>query len=87
MAVIIAPVGTGGRGLAHWSRSTFTPEVMPMGAIGEPKREIFIPVPDRPAEPAHLPLPSVPDEPVPDAPVPDAPVPDAPVPALPRSGR
>lgn len=58
-----------------------------MGAIGEPKREIFIPVPDRPAEPAHLPLPSVPEEPVPDAPVPDAPVPDAPVPALPRSGR
>jgi len=61
-----------------------------MGAIGEPKREIFIPVPDRPAEPAHLPLP-VPDAPAPDvpvpAPMPDAPVPDLPVPALPRSSR
>jgi hypothetical protein len=48
-----------------------------MGAIGEPKREIFIPVPDRPAVPEQLPLPSEPD----------APVPDVPEPALPRSGR
>jgi hypothetical protein len=71
--VIIAPVVGGARGLAHWARSTFTPEVMPMGAIGEPKREIFIPVPDRPEEPAQLPMP-------------DAPAPDLPVPALPRSG-
>ena len=28
-----------------------------MGAIGEPKREIFIPVPDEPV-PEHLPLPA-----------------------------
>ena len=41
-----------------------------MGAIGEPKREIFIPVPDEPGVPEPLPLPaSEPETPVP-APVP-----------------
>jgi hypothetical protein len=34
-----------------------------MGAIGEPKREIFIPVPDEPAAPEHLPLPEPAREP------------------------
>ena len=37
-----------------------------MGAIGEPKREIFIPVPDEPALPEQLPLPA----PEPEVPVP-----------------
>jgi hypothetical protein len=39
---------------------------MPMGAIGEPKREIFIPVPDEPAAPERLPLPA----PEPEVPLP-----------------
>ena len=46
-----------------------------MGAIGEPKREIFIPVPDEPALPEQLPLP---------APEPEVPVP---VPVSHRVGR
>ncbi len=42
-----------------------------MGAIGEPKREIFIPVPDEPALPEQLPIPaSEPETPAPAAPVP-----------------
>jgi hypothetical protein len=40
-----------------------------MGAIGEPKREIYIPVPDEQAVPEVVPLPE-PAEPVPAAPVP-----------------
>ena len=48
-----------------------------MGAIGEPKREIFIPVPDEPARPEQLPLPaSEPETPAP-----------APVPVSPRGSR
>lgn len=35
-----------------------------MGAIGKPKREIYIPVPDEPGIPETLPLP-VPADPVP----------------------
>jgi len=46
-----------------------------MGAIGEPKREIFIPVPDEPGVPEPLPA-SEPETPVPAAP---APVSHAPV--------
>jgi hypothetical protein len=34
-----------------------------MGAIGEPKREIFIPVTPEPARPDTLPLPAVPADP------------------------
>ena len=47
-----------------------------MGAIGEPKREIFIPVPDEPARPEQVPLP---------APEPETPV--APVPVSQRGSR
>jgi len=49
-----------------------------MGAIGEPRREIFIPVPDEPAVPDAVPLP---------APEPDTPVPAAPVPVSLRGHR
>jgi hypothetical protein len=52
---------------------------MPMGAIGEPKREIFIPVAPEPAWPEGLPLPATPAAPA--APVPEPlPVPGAPDP-------
>jgi len=40
-----------------------------MGAIGKPKREIYIPVPDEPGIPEVLPLPE-PAEPVPASPAP-----------------
>ena len=73
------------RGVPHWNGTTDAydpashPEVMPMGAIGEPKREIFIPVTPEPAWPDALPAPP-PGEPA--APLPD-PVPIT-VPALPE---
>jgi hypothetical protein len=70
---------TGG-GAPSTTRSA--PEVMPMGAIGEPKREIFIPVPDEPAAPEHLPLPE--PERAPD-PAPTVPVPETPLPVSQRS--
>jgi hypothetical protein len=58
---------TGG-GAPSTTRSA--PEVMPMGAIGEPKREIFIPVPDEPASPERVPLPLPVQEPEVPVPVP-----------------
>jgi len=45
-----------------------------MGAIGEPKREIFIPVPAEPAAPEQLPLPEPTREP--EIPVPVSPLGD-----------
>jgi len=41
-----------------------------MGAIGEPKREIFIPVTPEPTWPEALPAPPVPAEPAPPVPGP-----------------
>ena len=56
-----------------------------MGAIGEPKREIFIPVTPEPARPDTLPLPTTPAEPSPaPEPVPvTVPVPPERVPVAP----
>ena len=54
-----------------------------MGAIGEPKREIFIPVPDEPVAPEHLPLPEPAREPEHEP----VPVTETPAPVLPRSSQ
>ena len=42
-----------------------------MGAIGKPKREIYIPVPDEPAVPELVPMPERSPEPVPAGPHPE----------------
>jgi len=52
-----------------------------VGAIGEPKREILIPVPDEAAPAIPERVPAAPDAPDPGAPAPNPRSPDVPVPA------